>query len=350
MSYDRPTIRHPDAPKNDLGYTRKQYEGSISTLCAGCGHDSITNAIITACFEMNLEPHRIVKLSGIGCSSKTPAYFLGKSHGFNSVHGRMPSVATGANMANRELVYIGVSGDGDTASIGMGQFAHVVRRNLDMVYVVMNNGCYGLTKGQDSATADKGSKSKKGNPVSLESIDLCELAIQLGAGFVGRGFSGDKKQVVEMLKAAVAHKGLAFLDIISPCVSFNNVPTSTKSYSWVREHEEANLPFDFIPYRREILADYPQGSTLPVTLHDGSVLNLHKQEDKIDVTSRTAAMGALEKAKKDGHILTGILYLNPELPDTHAILQTSTTPLNTMGESELCPGNAVLRKMNESFR
>ncbi|MEN8191158.1 MAG: 2-oxoacid:ferredoxin oxidoreductase subunit beta, partial [Thermodesulfobacteriota bacterium] len=228
MSYTKPTFRHPEARENRAGYRRRSYEGAISTLCAGCGHDSISNAIITACFEMNLEPHRIVKLSGIGCSSKTPAYFLGKSHGFNSVHGRMPSVATGANMANRDLVCIGVSGDGDTASIGMGQFAHVARRNLDMVYVVMNNGCYGLTKGQDSATADKGSKTKKGDQTSLESIDLCELAIQLGAGFVGRGFSGDKQQVVTMLKAAIAHKGLAFLDIISPCVTFNNVSTSTK--------------------------------------------------------------------------------------------------------------------------
>ncbi len=349
MSYDRPTIRHPDSQKNSLGYTRKEYEGSISTLCAGCGHDSITNAIITACFEMNLEPHRIVKLSGIGCSSKTPAYFLGKSHGFNSVHGRMPSVATGANMANRELVYIGVSGDGDTASIGMGQFAHIVRRNLDMVYVVMNNGCYGLTKGQNSATADRGSKTKKGRPATLESIDLCEMAIQLGAGFVGRGFSGDKKQVVEMLKAAIAHKGLAFLDIISPCVSFNNVPTSTKSYSWVREHEDASQPFDFIPYCREITADYPKGSVQPVTLHDGSVINLYKQDDSIKVTSRSAAMGTLEKAKKERRILTGILYLDPQHPDTHEILETSADPLNTMGKNELCPGNAALQKMNGHF-
>ncbi len=350
MSYERPTIRHPDAKKNSLGYTRKEYEGSISTLCAGCGHDSITHALITACFEMNLEPHRIVKLSGIGCSSKTPAYFLGRSHGFNSVHGRMPSVATGANMANRELVYIGVSGDGDTASIGMGQFAHVVRRNLDMVYVVMNNGCYGLTKGQDSATADRGSKTKKGRPVSLESIDLCEMAIQLGAGFVGRGFSGDKKQVVEMLKAAVAHKGLAFLDIISPCVSFNNVPTSTKSYAWVRAHEEAALPFDFIPCCREITVDYPQGAVLPVTLHDGSVINLYKQDDLMEITSRSAAMDALEQAKTEHRILTGILYLNPEQPDTHALLETVTTPLNTMGREELCPGNAELQRINDAFR
>ncbi len=350
MSYVQPTVRHPESKKNSLGYSRKQYEGSISTLCAGCGHDSITNAIVTACFEMDLEPHRIVKLSGIGCSSKTPAYFLGKSHGFNSVHGRMPSVATGANMANRDLVYFGVSGDGDTASIGMGQFAHILRRNLDMVYVVMNNGCYGLTKGQDSATADKGSKTKKGDPVSLESIDLCELAIQLGAGFVGRGFSGDKKQVVTMLKAAIAHKGLAFLDIISPCVTFNNVPTSTKSYSWVREHMEATATFDFIPYRQEITADYPDGSTIPVTLHDGSILKMHKQKHKTGFSSRSAAIAELEKAKEAKHILTGIIYLDPQSKDTHEILETSATPLNAMDTGELCPGNEVLQELNERFR
>ena len=207
MSYTKPVFRHPEAQQNKLGLTRKAYEGAISTLCAGCGHDSIVGAIITSFFEMSIEPHRVVKLSGIGCSSKTPAYFLGRSHGFNSVHGRMPSVATGANMANKDLIYLGVSGDGDTASIGMGQFAHVVRRNLNMIYVVMNNGCYGLTKGQDSATADKGSRSKKGAAVSFDSIDLCELSIQLGAGFVARGFSGDKKQLGPMLKAAISHTG-----------------------------------------------------------------------------------------------------------------------------------------------
>lgn len=350
MSYFKPSARHPDARKNNLGYTRKQYEGAISTLCAGCGHDSISNAIITACFEMDLEPHQIVKLSGIGCSSKTPAYFLGKSHGFNSVHGRMPSVTTGANMANKNLVYIGVSGDGDTASIGMGQFVHIVRRNLDMVYVVMNNGCYGLTKGQDSATADKGSRTKKGHTVVLESIDLCELAIQSGAGFVARGFSGDKKQIVTMLKAAIAHKGLAFLDIISPCVTFNNVATSTKSYSWVRDHMEATQTFDFIPYRQEITADYEQGSTISITLHGGSVIKLLKREDKSNIMNRAAAIADLEKAKEEHHILTGLLYLDPKSKDTHEILETSETPLNQLNEKELCPGNEVLQTINDSFR
>jgi len=350
MSVAKPGFRHPEAQKNKLGLTRKAYEGAISTLCAGCGHDSISSAIVTAFFEMCIEPHRVAKLSGIGCSSKTPAYFLGRSHGFNSVHGRMPSVATGANMANRDLVYLGVSGDGDTASIGMGQFTHVVRRNLDMIYVVMNNGCYGLTKGQDSATADKGSKSKKGAPVSLESIDLCEMAIQLGAGFVARGFSGDKKQLVPMLKAAIAHKGLAFVDVLSPCVTFNNVPTSTKSYSWVRDHMEATQSFDFIPLMQEITTEYPHGTATPVALHDGSIINLYKREDKEVITNRREAIAALEETKEDEQILTGILYLDPDSQDTHEILGTTDTPLNTFGEKKLCPGNDVLQAFNESLR
>jgi 2-oxoglutarate ferredoxin oxidoreductase subunit beta len=350
MSYTRPAFRHPEAQKNKLGYTRKAYEGAISTLCAGCGHDSISSAIVTSFFEMSVEPHRIAKLSGIGCSSKTPAYFLSRSHGFNSVHGRMPSVATGANMANRDLVYLGVSGDGDTASIGMGQFTHVVRRNLNMVYVVMNNGCYGLTKGQDSATADKGSKTKKGAPVSLESIDLCELAIQLGAGFVARSFSGDKKQLVPIFKAAIAHKGLAFVDVISPCVTFNNAPTSTKSYSYVREHIEATGTFDFIPLRQEITTEYPHGTAIPVTLHDGSIINLFKREDKEVITSKRDAIASLEDAKIAQHILTGILYLDPDSEDTHDILGTTDTPLNQLNEADLCPGNDALQRFNQSLR
>ena len=261
MTFQRPTFRHPELPPNAAGYTRREYEGGISTLCAGCGHDSICNAIIQACFELALEPHRIVKLSGIGCSSKTPAYFLNRSHGFNTVHGRMPSIATGANMANRDLIYLGVSGDGDTASIGMGQFVHAVRRNLDMLYIVMNNGCYGLTKGQYSATADKGSRGKKGGVNPLESIDLCELAIQLGAGFVARSFAGDKRQLVPLIKAGLAHKGLSFIDVISPCVTFNNNPESTKSYHWVREHSEATGTVDFVPFRQTIdAADWIDGN------------------------------------------------------------------------------------------
>src|SRR5690242_12672336 len=255
----KPKFHHPALPKNSLGYTHRDYEGSISTLCAGCGHDSISAAIIEACFELAIEPHRVAKLSGIGCSSKTPTYFLGQSHGFNSVHGRMPSVATGANMANRDLLYIGVSGDGDTASIGMGQFAHVVRRNLNMVYIVENNGCYGLTKGQDSATADVGSKNKKGKENKFQPIDLVSEAIQLGASFVARSFSGDKQQLVPLLKAAMSHHGFAFIDVISPCVTFNNHTGSTKSYEFVREHIEATGKMDFIPLREEITTQYDPG-------------------------------------------------------------------------------------------
>src|SRR5580698_8121627 len=260
MSYARPKFRHPQLPKNDLGYTADYYEGSISTLCAGCGHDSISAAIIQACFENNIEPHRVAKMSGIGCSSKTPAYFLNNSHGFNSVHGRMPSVATGANMANKDLIYIGVSGDGDSASIGMGQFVHVIRRNLKMVYIVMNNGCYGLTKGQDSATADTGSKNKAGSVNEFQPIDLASLALELGASFVAQSFSGDKTQLVPLIKAAMKHNGFAFINVISPCVTFNNNVGSTKSYDYVREHIEATSTMDFVPVMEEIVTNYDEGS------------------------------------------------------------------------------------------
>ncbi len=350
MSTPRPGFRHPDLPKNDLGYTRRDYEGAASTLCAGCGHDSISNAIINACFELSLEPSGIAKMSGIGCSSKTPAYFLGKSHGFNSVHGRMPSIATGANMANRDLVYIGVSGDGDTASIGMGQFVHIVRRNLNMVYIVMNNGCYGLTKGQDSATADRGSAGKKGRPNPFESIDLCELAIALGASFVARGFSGDKEQLVPLLKAAIGHKGFALVDVISPCVTFNNTASSTKSYQWVRDHMEATATFDFIPPRKEITTQYEKGTTQSVTLHDGGVIHLHKSDGSVDITRRRSAIDALELHREKGRLLTGILHIDEGLKDTHDILETTETRLNSLTEKDLCPGNRVLQDMMENYR
>jgi len=349
MSFTRPTFRHPKAQHNDLGYTRKDYEGAISTLCAGCGHDSTTNAIIQACFELSIEPHRVAKMSGIGCSSKTPAYFLGKSHGFNSVHGRMPSIATGANMANRDLLYIGVSGDGDTASIGMGQFAHALRRNLNLNYICMNNGCYGLTKGQDSATTDRGSAGKKGVPNPYSSIDLCELAIQLGASYVARGFSGDKQQLVPMIKGAFSHNGLAFIDVISPCVTFNNTSTSTKSYEYVREHAEATNTFDFIPLQQEILAHYEEGTSQEVTMHDGSIIHLHKAESSLEVTSRRMAVTNLEEYKAKGKLLTGLLFVDQDIQETHDILNTTERPLNTLKEEDLCPGNAALQKINESF-
>ena len=350
MSYARPSFRHPKQPENDAGFTRRDYEGAISTLCAGCGHDSTTNAIIQACFELNLEPHRVVKISGIGCSSKTPAYFLNRSHGFNSVHGRMPSIATGANMANRDLLYIGISGDGDTASIGMGQFAHALRRNLNLNYICMNNGCYGLTKGQDSATADRGSAGKKGVPNPYESIDLCELAIELGASYVARGFSGDKKQLVPLLKGAMAHNGLAFIDVISPCVTFNNTASSTKSYHYVREHIETTNTFDFVPLQQEILTHYDEGTSQEVMMHDGSIIHLHKVDSSKDLTSRQKAVNNLEKEKEKGRFLTGLLYVNPEIEETHDLINSTLRPLNTLTEEDLCPGSEILDRINSAFR
>lgn len=350
MSSARPSFRHPDLAPNAAGFSIKDYEGGVSTLCAGCGHDSISRAIVQAFFESNIPPHQIAKMSGIGCSSKTPAYFLGKSHGFNSVHGRMPSIATGANLANRDLIYLGVSGDGDTASIGMGQFVHVIRRNLNMVYIIMNNGCYGLTKGQDSATADKGSTSRKGAPNLLESIDLCEIAIQMGAGFVARGFSGDKDQLLPLLKAAISHKGMAVIDVISPCVTFNNTPQSTKSYQWVRDHSEATGTFDFVPLQQEIIANYDEGTTKEVVLHDGSTIKLHKTEAGFDVTSRRKSLDALEEAKEKKQLLTGALFINPNTEDTHELLNTSTKKLSTMGADELCPGDDILQQINQNYQ
>ncbi len=350
MSYVRSIFRHPNLPKNDLGYTVDYYEGSLSTLCAGCGHDSISAAIAEACFQLNIEPHKVAKLSGIGCSSKTPAYFLSNSHGFNSVHGRMPSVATGANLANRDLIYLGVSGDGDTASIGMGQFVHVIRRNLDMVYIVMNNGCYGLTKGQDSATADNGSKNKSGSVNHFEAIDLASLAMELGATFVGQSFSGDKEQLTPLIKAAVNHRGFSFLNIISPCVTFNNNAGSTKSYDYVREHQEATATFDFVPIQREIKTQYEEGSTQDLTMHDGSVIRLNKLAKDWNPLDRFSAINAMQTAKSKGEILTGLLYINPDSTDLHTLLNTSETPLNLIPESELCPGASVLEEINASFR
>jgi 2-oxoglutarate ferredoxin oxidoreductase subunit beta len=350
MSFDRPKFRHPKLAKNSAGYSRQEYEGAISTLCAGCGHDSTTSALIQACFELSVAPHRVAKMSGIGCSSKTPAYFLSKSHGFNTVHGRMPSVATGANMANRDLLYIGISGDGDTASIGMGQFAHALRRNLNLNYICMNNGCYGLTKGQDSATADKGSAGKKGTPNPYSSIDLCELAIELGASYVARGFSGDKQQLVPLIKGAIAHSGLAFIDVISPCVTFNNTSTSTKSYEYVREHIEATNTFDFVPLQQEILAHYPEGSSQEVVMHDGSIIHLHKADSSKDVTDRLTAVNNLELEKARGRLLTGLLYVNQDIMETHDIINSSLRPLNSLTEADLCPGNKALQQINESLR
>lgn len=349
MTYQKPSFRHPAAQVNELGFTRRDYEGSLSSLCAGCGHDSISAAIIEAVFALPLEPHRIAKMSGIGCSSKTPAYFLGRSHGFNSVHGRMPSVTTGAALANRELVYIGVSGDGDTASIGFGQFAHAVRRNLNMTYIVENNGCYGLTKGQDSATADVGSKNKKGFRNPYEPIDLASIAIQLGATFVGRSFSGDREQLVPLIKAALTHRGFAFLDVVSPCVTFNNHVGSTKSYAFTREHLDPT-PLDFVPMREEIRTSYAAGATQEVCMHDGSVIRLHKQSNEYDIEDPQAALNAIAEHRDSERVLTGLLYIDRDAQEMHEILGTVRRPLNTLTEKELCPGTKVLDSINAGLR
>lgn len=351
MTYIKPKFRHPALPKNKVGYVRADYEGAISTLCAGCGHDSISGSIVQACYEMSVEPHKLAKLSGIGCSSKTPTYFLSNSHGFNSVHGRMPSVTTGANMANRDLIYLGVSGDGDTASIGMGQFVHAVRRNLNMVYIVMNNGCYGLTKGQDSATADFGSISKaSGLNDSFQAIDLVGMALELGATFVGRSFSGDKNQLVPMIKAAMSHPGFAFIDCISPCVTFNNNKGSTKSYEFVRAHQEATSTIDFVPHQDEILIDYEADKSTSVELHDGSKIRLNKLSPNWDPTDRYSAVMRLQKAKAEGDILTGLLYIDPKSRGLHDLMKTSKRPLNSLQEADLCPGSEVLEGINAGFR
>lgn len=350
MTFVRPRFRHPDLKKNDLGYTISYYEGALSTLCAGCGHDSISAAIVQACYDLSIEPHKVAKLSGIGCSSKTPAYFLSNSHGFNSVHGRMPSIATGANLANRDLLYLGISGDGDTASIGMGQFVHVIRRNLNMVYIVMNNGCYGLTKGQDSATADKGSRSKAGSVNPFESIDLASLAIELGASFVAQSFSGDKTQLVPLIKAAINHPGFAFLNVISPCVTFNNNPGSTKSYDYVREHVAMTGTVDFVPLKETITADYAEGSSESIELHDGSSLLLRKLEQDWDPRDRLSAVNAMKHAQKRGELLTGLLYIEDKADDLHRTLNTAEVPLNTLREDKLCPGNAKLQELNKGLR
>jgi 2-oxoglutarate ferredoxin oxidoreductase subunit beta len=346
----KPKFHHPGLPKNALGYTHRDYEGSISTLCAGCGHDSISAAIIEACFELALEPHRVAKLSGIGCSSKTPTYFLGLSHGFNSVHGRMPSVLTGANLANRDLIYLGVSGDGDSASIGFGQFAHALRRGVNMLYIVENNGVYGLTKGQFSATADRGSKSKRGFINTDNSIDLAAMALQLGATFVARSFSGDKEQLVPIIKAAIEHQGAAFIDVISPCVAFNNHAGSTKSFDYVREHNEAVNRLDFMTGRAPINVNYEPGTVQIVEQHDGSRLALRKLNEDYDVHDRVAAMGFLAHHAAQGQIVTGLLYMTEDAEDLHGHLKTVDTPLNQLAEKDLCPGSAALEKINASLR
>jgi len=346
----KPRLHHPTLVPNKVGYTRRDYEGKVSTLCAGCGHDSISAAIVQACWELDIQPHRVAKLSGIGCSSKTPDYFLGASHGFNTVHGRMPSVLTGANVANRDLLYLGVSGDGDSASIGLGQFAHAMRRGVRMVYIVENNGVYGLTKGQFSATADRGSKSKKGAINADNPVDLVGMALQLGATYVARGFSGDKAQLVPLIEGAIRHGGAAFIDVISPCVAFNNHPGSTRSYDYVREHNDAVSRIDFIDLAAEQLAAPAPGEVIVLPQHDGSVMRLRKLHADYDPTDRVGAVNHVVTHLARGEVATGLLYIEPDAQDLHQGLNTCAQPLNTLGEAELCPGAGALARLNASLR
>ncbi|WP_333830183.1 2-oxoacid:ferredoxin oxidoreductase subunit beta [Pararhodobacter sp.] len=346
----KPKLHHPSLPRNDVGFTRRDYEGAISTLCAGCGHDSISAAIVQACFELSIEPHRVAKLSGIGCSSKTPTYFLGASHGFNTVHGRMPSVLTGAYLANRDLIYLGVSGDGDSASIGLGQFAHIMRRGVNMTYMVMNNGVYGLTKGQFSATADKGSKAKKGAVNTDSGIDLASLAILMGASFVARSFSGDKGQLVPLIKAAISHPGPAILDVISPCVAFNNHKGSTRSYDYVREHNATLNRLDVIMGTDPMTADYAPGTSVIIEQPNGERLELHKVAEDYDPSNKAAALSYIQAREEAGMVTTGLLYYDPARRDLHGRLNTTDMPLNQLREDALCPGSAALAQINDGLR
>ncbi|HET6629863.1 MAG TPA: 2-oxoacid:ferredoxin oxidoreductase subunit beta [Woeseiaceae bacterium] len=351
MSYiPKPKVAHPKLPRNKLGLTARDYEGTVSTLCAGCGHDSITAAIIQAVFELGIEPHRLGKMSGIGCSSKTPAYFVSPSHGFNSVHGRMPSVTTGANAANKDLVYIGVSGDGDSLSIGMGQFAHAIRRNLDMCYIIENNGVYGLTKGQYSASADVGSKAKKGPANRQMPIDPISTAISLGATYIARSFSGDKQQMVPLIKGALTHKGFAVLDIISPCVTFNDHEGSTKSYAHTRQHYHHVIDTDFVPPAQEIMTAYDAGEAMPVQLHDGSKIVFRKVDAQYDPTSRAAAFSYLRDTVRAGEIITGLLYIDEEMGDMHALSGSVDRPLSKIPYDELNPGRETLARVMDRYR
>ena len=336
--------------KNRIGLEVLHYKGSKTTLCAGCGHNSISERIVECFYDLGVEPWRVAKLSGIGCSSKSPAYFLGQSHGFNSVHGRMPAVATGTLLANRNLLALGVTGDGDTASIGLGQFMHLVRRNVPMIYIIEDNGVYGLTKGQFSATADIGSTLKTGAPNQLPPFDCCALALKWGATFVARSFSGDKKQLQTLLKAAIAHKGLCVVDVISPCVTFNDHDGSTKSYSYVKDHEEALHELDFVPFFEDIAVEIPEGQVSDVTLHDGSHLRIRKLEREYNPTDRLAALAALEEAAAKGEVLTGLLYVNTSSPDFIEQLNVVEEPLATLPQSRIRPPKAALDEVMEELR
>jgi 2-oxoglutarate/2-oxoacid ferredoxin oxidoreductase subunit beta len=357
-SIPKPKVGHPGLQTNAIGLTRRDYEGAMSTLCAGCGHDSVTAAVVRAFWELSIPPHRVAKLSGIGCSSKTPTYFLKEAHGFNAVHGRMPSIATGAAAANRELILIGISGDGDSLSIGLGQFCHVIRRNVRMLYVLENNGVYGLTKGQFSASADVGTRAKRGEPNRSPPIDPVLLALTLGATFVARSFSGDKEQLVPILKAGLTHQGFAFVDVVSPCVTFNDHEGSTKSYRYTREHMrelvhgelvEASAP-DLVPLRAEITTSYGPGEVQEVRLHDGSRLRLRKTADDYDPSERDAAYAYLRARQKAGEVPTGLLYVSPDTADMHDIENSAQAPLVSLPFEQLCPGSSALDTLMEEFR
>lgn len=340
-----------DVPKeNRLGLKALDYQGGKSTLCAGCGHDAISNQIIRAFYEMSIAPEAVAKYSGIGCSSKTPAYFLSRAHGFNAVHGRMPAVATGASLANRSLVGLGVSGDGDTASIGLGHFMHMIRRNVPLVYIIENNGVYGLTKGQFSATADEGSKLKTGVINDLPPMDLCALAVQLGCGFVARGFAGDPKQMVAILKAAIAHNGLAVIDVISPCVTFNNHEGSTKGYQYSKEHQELLHQIGFVPSYEQITVDYGPGELREVQMHDGSRVLLRKLEEDYDPADPVVAMQRLHRATEEGSLLTGIVHLQPEKKNFVEMLNLVETPLAQLDQDVTRPSVEVLDQIMAELR
>jgi 2-oxoglutarate/2-oxoacid ferredoxin oxidoreductase subunit beta len=344
------TVTPPPKKVNHIGLEVISYKGSKTTLCAGCGHNSISERVIEAFYDLGIDPYTVAKFSGIGCSSKSPAYFLGLSHGFNGVHGRMPAIATGALLANRTLLGLGVTGDGDTASIGIGQFMHLVRRNMPMIYVIENNGVYGLTKGQFSATADVGSTLKTGIPNDLPPFDCCALALKWGATFVARSFSGDKKQLQAILKTAIAHRGLSVIDVISPCVTFNDHQGSTKSYSYMKEHEEVLHELDFVPSFEEISVDIPEGEVRDVEMHDGSHLRIRKLQRDFDPTDRFGALQALEESEKKGEVLTGVLYLNTKKPTFVELLNLLEEPLATLPQTRVRPAKSVLDEVMEELR
>ncbi len=346
----KPKISHPGLPRNELGLTRRDYEGSMSTLCAGCGHDSVTAAIVEAVWGLSMRPEQLAKLSGIGCSSKTTAYFVSGAHGFNAVHGRMPSIATGAIAANKDLCYIGISGDGDTLSIGFGQFAHAIRRNINMLYMIENNGVYGLTKGQFSASADIGSKAKRGEENRQPPIDPVLTALTLGCTFVARSFSGDKEQLVPLIQAGLKHRGFALIDVLSPCVTFNDHVGSTKSYEFVREHSDEVVHADFVAPAQEITAQYAAGESMPVTMHDGSRILLRKLDPSYDPTDRTRAFTYLREKQAQGEYVTGLVYIDEHSPEFHEVNETAATPMNQLPYAKLNPGAQGLQKIMARYR